>query len=107
MAIKLEGGEVYDPIHQVDGKQQDLYIVDGKIQNALPENEKVENTYGLNDCIIMAGAIDLHTHIGGGKVTIARTMMLEDAHSNPHFGSDICRSGSGHIVPSTFSTGYR
>ena len=107
MAIKLTGGEVYDPAHQIDGKQQDLYIVDGKISHTLPDNEKVTDTHDLSGCIVMAGAIDLHTHIGGGKVNIARTMMLEDEHAHPHHGNDICRSGNGHAVPSTFTTGYR
>ena len=107
MATKLTGGEIYDPAHQIDGKKQDLYIVDGKITHKLPDNEKITATHDLSGCIVMAGAIDLHTHIGGGKVNIARTMMLEDEHAHPHPSTQICRSGNGHVVPSTFSTGYR
>ncbi len=107
MAIKLTGGEIYDPAHQIDGEHKDLYIVDGKIKKKLNDNEKLDHTYDVSDCIVMAGAIDLHTHIGGGKVNIARTMMLDDAHSHPHPGSDILRSGNGQAVPSTFSSGYR
>ena len=30
MLIKLTGGKVYDPTHQVDGKVMDIYIRDGK-----------------------------------------------------------------------------
>ncbi len=107
MAIKISGGEVYDPIHKVNGEKQDLYIINNEIQNFLPDSEKIEATYAVNNCIVMAGAIDLHTHIGGGKVNIARAMMLEDQHAHPHKGSNICRSGNGHIVPSSFTTGYR
>ena len=38
----------------------------------------------------MPGAIDLHTHIGGGKVNIAR-LMLEEFHTeqNPNFDSKL------------------
>ena len=107
MAVKLSGGIIYDPVHRVDGEQQDLYIVDGKLQKKLSNDQKIESTYNLDDCIVMAGAIDLHTHIGGGKVNIARTMMLEDEVANPHISTDVCRAGNGHIVPSTFTTGYR
>jgi len=107
MAIKLTGGEIYDPAHQIDGKQQDIYIVDGKITHTLPDNQKVTETHDLSNCIVMAGAIDLHTHIGGGKVNIARTMMLDDQHQHPHPGNHICHSGNGHAVPSTFTAGYR
>lgn len=107
MAIKLTGGQIYDPAHQVDGEIRDLYIVNDEVYAELPEHEKVTQTYDLSNCIVMAGAIDLHTHIGGGKVNIARTMMLEDQHEHPHVGNEICRTGCGHVVPSTFTTGYR
>lgn len=107
MAVKLSGGEIYDPVHQIDGDQQDLYIVDGKLRKELPADESIDTTLDVSNCIVMAGAIDLHTHIGGGKVNIARTMMLEDEHAHPHAGSEICRAGNGRSVPSTFSTGYR
>ena len=107
MAIKLSGGEIYDPVHRHNGDVQDLYIVGGKLRTTLPSDENVETTIDTSNCIVMAGAIDLHTHIGGGKVNIARTMMLEDELAHPHAGTDILRSGNGRAVPSTFSTGYR
>ncbi len=107
MAIKLSGGVIYDPANKIDGERHDLYIVDGKLQKSLPNDQNITDTYNLKDCIVMAGAIDLHTHIGGGKVNIARTMMLEHEQAHPHPGSDLCRAGNGHIVPSTFTTGYR
>ena len=34
MAIKLSGGQIYDPAHQVDGEIKDLYIVDGKLKSS-------------------------------------------------------------------------
>ena len=107
MAIKLTGGEVYDPTHQIDGVCKDLFLSDGKIKHQQSENEKLSEEFDLSNCIVMAGAIDLHTHIGGGKVNIARTMMLDDAQTYPHSGSALCRAGNGHVVPSSFSTGYR
>ena len=107
MAIKITGGEVYDPVNKINGKRLDLYIVDGKLKENLSTDEKIESTIDVSDCIVMAGAIDLHTHIGGGKVNIARTMMIEDQHAHPHINTEHCRAGSGHIVPSTFTTGYR
>ena len=55
----------------------------------------------------MAGAIDLHTHIGGGKVNIARNMLPEDHRGDIVERTSLTRSGCGHAVPSTFTTGYR
>lgn len=107
MVIKLTGGQIYDPTHNIDGQVKDLYIVDDKISQTVPNNKKIDLEYDINDYIVMAGAIDMHTHIGGGKVNIARTMMLEDQLAHPDYRSNSLRAGNGHIVPSTFSTGYR
>ena len=55
----------------------------------------------------MAGALDIHTHIGGGKVNIARMMLPED-HEHDHVKKTATtRSGCGHTAPSTLTTGYR
>jgi formylmethanofuran dehydrogenase subunit A len=55
----------------------------------------------------MAGAIDLHTHIGGGKVNIARTMLPEDQRGHARQRTELTRSGGGHAAPSTLAAGYR
>ncbi len=55
----------------------------------------------------MAGAIDMHTHIGGGKVNIARTMLPEDHAEAVYERTELLRSGTGHAAPSTLTTGYR
>ena len=55
----------------------------------------------------MAGGIDIHTHIGGGKVNIARLLLAEDHNDNPVAANAMTRSGSGSIAPSSFVTGYR
>ena len=55
----------------------------------------------------MAGGIDIHTHIGGGKMTIARMLLPEDHAAHPVASGRITRSGSGLATPSTITTGYR
>jgi formylmethanofuran dehydrogenase subunit A len=107
MLIKLSGGKVYDPAHQVDGKVMDIYIRDGRIVSRPRDDETIDQTYNLNGKVVMAGAIDMHTHIGGGKVNIARMMLPEDHRADPSQHSALCRSGCGHAAPSTFTTGYR
>ncbi len=104
--IKLEGGKVYDPANGIDGKLMDLYIEDGKLVK--PEaGKKVRRVIGLNGSVVMAGGIDIHTHIGGGKVNIARLLLAEDHDDNQVAPSALTRSGSGSIAPSSFVTGYR
>jgi formylmethanofuran dehydrogenase subunit A len=106
MLIKLTGGIVYDPANNIAGKQQDLYIQDGKIVNP-PADATVAQEYDIRGKIVMAGAIDLHSHIGGGKGNIARILMPENHRLDAVAHTDITRAGTGHAMPSTFTTGYR
>ncbi len=106
MMIKLTGGKVYDPTNNVDGEVRDIYVSDGRIIAPAPE-ARVDKEYDLKGRVIMAGAIDPHTHIGGGKVTIARTLMPEDHYKDEVAHTDLTRAGTGHACPSTMITGYR
>ena len=106
MLIKLTGGKVYDPEHGVDGEVRDIFIENGRI--VLPDpNARVAHEYPVHGKVIMAGGIDPHSHIGGGKMTIARTMLPEDHMADPVARTELTRAGVGHAVPSTMLTGYR
>ena len=107
MLIKLSGGTVYDPVHGINGEQRDIFIRDGKITRQPTVNVKIDKTYDLRGKIVMAGAIDIHTHIGGGKVNIARIMLPEDHRDDTVRKTSLTRSGCGHAAPSTLTTGYR
>ena len=104
--IKLEDGKVYDPANGIDGRILDLYIQDGKLVEPAPD-QKIHQVINLGGRIVMAGGIDIHTHIGGGKVNIARLLLADDHDSNPVSPGDLTHSGSGTIAPTSFVTGYR
>ena len=104
--IKLEGGRVYDPANGIDGNLMDLYIEEGKLVKPAA-GAKVHQVIDLNGSVVMAGGIDIHTHIGGGKVNIARLLLAEDHDGNKTAPGSLTRSGSGSITPSSFITGYR
>lgn len=106
MLTKLTGGIVYDPANKINGKKKDIYIKDGKIVNK-PRNVEPDKEYNINGKVVMAGAIDIHTHIGGGKGNIARILMPENHRIDAVAHTDIKRAGTGHAMPSTFVTGYR
>lgn len=107
MLIKLSSGTVYDPVHGINGEQRDIYIQDGHITRKPAASVKIDKTYDLNGKIIMAGAIDIHTHIGGGKVNIARMMLPEDHRADLVKKTRLTRSGCGYASPSTLTAGYR
>ena len=106
MLIKLTGGKVYDPANKVSGQVRDIYVENGKIVAAKP-NARADATYDVKGRVVMAGAIDPHTHIGGGKMTIARMLLPEDHQGDPVTRTSLTRAGSGRAVPSTHVTGYR
>jgi formylmethanofuran dehydrogenase subunit A len=107
MYIKLKDGIVYDPVHGINGEKRDIYIRDGLITRKPPSNVRINKTYDMKDKIIMSGAIDIHTHIGGGKVNIARMMLPEDHEKDLISKTPLTRSGCGNAAPSTLTTGYR
>jgi len=106
MLIKLTGGKVYDPTNKVSGEVRDIYVEDGKIVAPRPD-AKPDQTYDVKGKVVMAGAIDPHTHIGGGKMTIARMLLPEDHRGDSVARTDVTRAGCGHAVPSTHLAGYR
>ncbi len=94
MLIKLVSGKVYDPANGVSGEVRDIYVEDGKIAAAKPD-ARIDTTYDLKGRIVMAGAIDPHTHIGGGKMTIARMLMPEDHQKDEVACTDLTRARLG------------
>ena len=107
MYIKLKNGVVYDPVHGINGENRDIYFRDGLITRKPSSNVRINQTYDMKDKIIMSGAIDIHTHIGGGKVNIARMMLPEDHEKDLISKTLLTRSGCGNAAPSTIITGYR
>jgi formylmethanofuran dehydrogenase subunit A len=104
--VKLAGGRIVDPANKRDGVG-DLYLGDGRIVADPGPGAKLDQTYELSGRIVMAGAIDLHSHICGGKVNLARTLLPEDHRDDVERRTALKRSGGGRATPSTFVTGYR
>ncbi len=102
--IQLAGGRVYDPGNGINGQVKDLFIENGiivKSPSATPRR------YALDGMVVMPGGVDIHCHIAGPKVNLARKLQPEDHRHDPHPATACTRSGSGGTVPSTFATGYR
>src|SRR6516162_5365237 len=105
---KIANGTIYDPANNLDGVVRDLWIQDGKIVAAPTDPavrpDKVLDATGL---VVMAGGVDMHAHIAGPKVNLARKMRPEDKRKAPPVRrTPQTRSGTTGSVPSTFATGY-
>jgi len=118
--LGILGGQVYDPLHGVNGEVRDLWVKDGRIVAAEDVERDRAETIQADGLVVMPGGVDIHSHIVGPKVNAARKMCPEDRRA------DVCpcpaifpvgpcsaptppsfRRGVGRTVPTTFVTGYR
>ena len=71
----ISGGHVVDPEHKRDGIG-DVWIENGRIIDTKPDAQNVERI-DATGCVVMAGAIDVHTHVVGANVSAARLLLPE------------------------------
>jgi formylmethanofuran dehydrogenase subunit A len=75
MLILLKGGRLIDPVNQRD-EIADLWIENERIV-APPQGRQPDEIHDVSGKIVMAGAIDIHSHIAGGNVNTARLLLPE------------------------------
>jgi formylmethanofuran dehydrogenase subunit A len=105
---QLTGATVIDPTRRATPIEQDLWIDGERIVAPPDDGRPADIVHDLSGHVLMAGAIDIHTHIAGGKVNLGRLLSARDHRESvePAPASGL-RSGSGLTTPSTFTTGYR
>jgi len=81
MLTCLKGGRIIDPANGRDGIG-DLWMRDGRIVEA-PAGGRADETHDVTGKIVMAGAIDIHSHIAGTNVNTARLMLPERRATAP------------------------
>ncbi|HEX5470372.1 MAG TPA: formylmethanofuran dehydrogenase subunit A [Lacipirellulaceae bacterium] len=106
--IKVAGGTVYDPSNGIDGEVRDLWIAGDKIVTA-PVDPRVRpmRTINARGLVVMPGGVDMHCHIAGPKVNVARKMRPEEKRKHVLHRVANTHSGTLGSVPSTFATGYK
>ncbi|MBU6258996.1 MAG: formylmethanofuran dehydrogenase subunit A [Burkholderiales bacterium] len=110
-SVLLRGATVVDPRHGA-AAVRDLAWRDGRIVDTVDAAAApCDEVIAAEGCVVMAGGIDLHSHIGGGKVNLARMLMAEDHRrgadpwalpTNP-----LELASCGRCTPGTLATGYR
>ena len=106
---KISGGTVYDPANDIDGQIVDLWIADGKMVDAPSDSStRPTKTIDATGLVIMPGGVDMHCHIAGPKVNVARKMRPEEKRKAEKIHrTPLTHSGTMGSVPSTFATGYK
>ncbi len=108
MKFKIINGEVFDPTQKLNGQKRNIYVNNGRI--SLPKKSEIpeyKTCYDAEGLIVMAGAIDIHSHIAGGNVNNAR-LLTPEIHANflehnlnrkkilPSFNSRWTSEGTGY-----------
>ncbi|MFN5394514.1 MAG: formylmethanofuran dehydrogenase subunit A [Planctomycetota bacterium] len=73
---RLKNVRIVDGL-QGSSRPTDLYILDKTLARKIPADLRIDADYDLENHVVMAGGIDIHTHIGGGKVNLARLLWPE------------------------------
>lgn len=104
MLIKLSGGQIFDPAQNLHGEIRDLFVRDDAIVADPGPDARFDAVYDLTGKVVMAGAVDIHSHIAGGNVNTAR-LLLPEQHRN-HMARQLNHAFSTAKWSST-DTGYR
>ena len=105
--VRFANGTVYDPANGIAGTVCDLWVRDGKFTSAPDIGTIPERTYDLTGLVVMPGGVDMHAHIAGPKVNVARKLRPEDRRDSPPLRrTNLLRSGTLGSTPTTFATGY-
>ena len=114
MLTCIRGSRLIDPSRSVDGvvrsttEQRDLWMQDGLIIDAPQDPIAPDVEINATGCVTMAGGIDLHTHIGGGKISLARLLLRDQMppwrNAQPAGATEPAQS---HFLPSASTTASR
>ncbi len=71
----IAGGRIVDPANNRD-EIGDVWLENGRVVSA-PEGNPPAERIDATGCVVMAGAIDIHTHVVGANVAAARLLLPE------------------------------
>ncbi len=74
MLTRIAGGRIVDPANGRD-ETGDLWIEDGRIVAPPGPGRAADVTHDVSGTIVLAGAIDIHSHIAGNNVNTARLLL--------------------------------
>ncbi len=100
MLTRIAGGRILDPAQSRD-EVGDLWLQGDRVI-AAPDHGRADETFDAGGCVVMAGAIDIHSHIAGANVNTARLLLPQQhrAHASRPAATPLANAGW-----STFETG--
>lgn len=106
MNYRLKNGLLIDPVQKLNTIRQDLLIKNGLIVSEFDSFDKFKDI-DCSEMIVMAGGVDMHTHIGGGKTNLSRLLLPEEHFAHNRSNNPLEISSTGCCTPGSYQTGYR
>ena len=78
MEILIKNGYVIDPLNNIKGEVMDIAVKGSKIVDPSEIDPKTAKVIDAKGMTVMAGGIDVHSHIAGPKVATGRLIVPED-----------------------------
>jgi formylmethanofuran dehydrogenase subunit A len=91
----------------MNGTVGDLYIRDSYLIPPPANETQIDHEIDLSGCIVMAGAVDIHSHIAGGNVNNARLLLPELQLVASMRGAGLLKGARNSSGWSAFGTGQR
>src|SRR5687767_8630947 len=85
-SLRIAGGTVYDPANGVNGEVRDICIADGRVVADLTESARTIDARGM---VVMPGGVDIHSHVAGSSVNLARRLLPEEHDADPVVRPDL------------------
>ncbi|MER2265292.1 formylmethanofuran dehydrogenase subunit A [Methylobacterium oxalidis] len=101
MLIRITGGRVVDPTAGRDAVG-DVWVENGRV--VAPSERAPDRTVDAAGCVVMAGGVEVHSHIAGGNVVLSRLLMPDlyvseaapEGHPFAHAGGSAAWIGANY-----------
>jgi len=101
----IKNGIVVDPKNKINLEKMDIFVKNGKI---VPESEIKKGDCRVIDAsgkLVVAGGVDMHAHIAGGKINTGRTMRPEEMRVVRNIAGKF-RASVGRVLLTAPAIGY-
>lgn len=90
--LNITGGKVFDPANGIWGDVRDVWL-DEQMRVCPPALHALHETLDASGCAVMAGAIDIHSHIAGEPLNLLRESGDPIVPTVHRLGADYVRMG--------------
>ncbi len=102
----IKNGIVIDPKNGINGEKMDIFVKDGKIVEESEVNKSECKVIDASGKLVVAGGVEMHSHIAGSKINTGRSMRPEEMRVVRQTTSKKLRAAVGRVLLTSPAIGY-